>query len=141
MTREEAIAIIRREYSCVDRDCDIERSCGKCDLVMPSKEPILRAYEMAIKALEHESCEDCISRKAVIDIVEREQFKGDALSEIEKLQSVQPKPKTGYWVENEKQTHVEKMYHCSECGFEAWGKGECTDYCGGCGVRMCEVSE
>lgn len=54
MTREEAIAIIRKEYLCVDRDCDIGRSCGKCDLMMPSKEPILEAYKMAIKALERE---------------------------------------------------------------------------------------
>ena len=54
MTREEAIAIIRKEYLCVDRDCDIEKSCGKCDLMMPSKEPILQAYKMAIKALEQE---------------------------------------------------------------------------------------
>lgn len=52
MTNEEAIAIIRNEYKCVDRDCDIERSCGKCDLMMPSKEPILEAYKLAIKALE-----------------------------------------------------------------------------------------
>ena len=52
MTNEEAIAIIRNEYKCVDRDCDIERSCGKCDLMMPSKEPILEAYRLAIKALE-----------------------------------------------------------------------------------------
>ena len=51
MTREEAIEIIKKEYSCVNRDCDIERSCGKCDLVMPDKEPILEAYKMAIKAL------------------------------------------------------------------------------------------
>ena len=51
MTNEEAIAIIRKEYLCVDRDCDIERSCGKCDLAMPSKEPILQAYKLAIKAL------------------------------------------------------------------------------------------
>jgi len=29
MTREEAIEIIRKEYACVDADCDIERSCGK----------------------------------------------------------------------------------------------------------------
>lgn len=58
MTNEEAIAIIRKEYLCVDRDCDIERSCGKCDLMMPSKEPILEAYNMAIKALEQEPCED-----------------------------------------------------------------------------------
>lgn len=52
MNREEAIAIIRKEILCVNRDCDIERSCGKCDLVMPSKEPILEAYRMAIKDLQ-----------------------------------------------------------------------------------------
>ena len=54
MTRENAIAIIRKEYLCVDRDCDIERSCGKCDFMMPSKKPILEAYKAAIKALEQE---------------------------------------------------------------------------------------
>ena len=54
MTIDEAMAIIRKEYLCVDRDCDIERNCGKCDLMMPSKEPILEAYKMAIKALERE---------------------------------------------------------------------------------------
>ena len=61
MTREEAIALIRKEYLCVSRDCDIERSCGKCDLVMPSKEPILQAYDMAIKALDQQPCEDATS--------------------------------------------------------------------------------
>ena len=58
MTREEAIAIIRKEYLCVNRDCDIERSCGKCDLMMPSKEPILEAYKMAMDALEQD-CDKC----------------------------------------------------------------------------------
>ena len=56
MTREEAIEVIRKEYACVDADCDIERSCGKCELHMPSKEPILKAYEMAIQALSQEPC-------------------------------------------------------------------------------------
>ena len=51
MTNKEAIEIIRKEILCVDRDCDIERSCGNCDLVKPSKEPILEAYKMAIAAL------------------------------------------------------------------------------------------
>lgn len=93
MTNEEAIAIIRNEYKCVDRDCDIERSCGKCDLMMPNKEPILEAYKLAIKALEQqptdtwsikkvadtfkkhglireqEPCDDAISRQAAINIV------------------------------------------------------------------------
>ena len=55
MTREEAIKIIETEYKCVDRDCDIERSCGKCDLMIPTKEPILEAYKLAIEALKRES--------------------------------------------------------------------------------------
>lgn len=54
MNNEQAIEIIRKEYKCVDRDCDIERSCGKCELNMPNKEPILQAYKMAIKALSQE---------------------------------------------------------------------------------------
>ena len=58
MTREEAIEIIRKEYACVDADCDIERNCGRCELHMPSKEPILKAYEMAISALEQEPLEN-----------------------------------------------------------------------------------
>ena len=53
MTREQAIEIIRKEYACVDAECDIERSCSKCELMMPSKEPILEAYKMAISALEN----------------------------------------------------------------------------------------
>ena len=53
MTREheQAIQILQKEYLCVDRDCDIERSCGKCDLMIPSKEPILKAYKVAIQAI------------------------------------------------------------------------------------------
>lgn len=51
MTNEQAIKIIQNEYKCVDQECDIERSCGKCPYMMPTKEPILQAYGMAIQAL------------------------------------------------------------------------------------------
>lgn len=44
------------------------------------------------KVLEQEPCEDCVSRQAVLDVVEREQFKGDAISEIEKLPPVTQQP-------------------------------------------------
>ena len=67
MTREEAIKIIQNEYKCVDRECDIEKSCGKCPYMIPSKEPILKAYEMAIQALSQEPCNNAISRAAVLD--------------------------------------------------------------------------
>lgn len=62
MSNEEAIAIIQNEYKCVDRDCNIERGCGKCDLMMPSKEPILEAYKLAIKALEQTTWILCSER-------------------------------------------------------------------------------
>lgn len=77
MTNEEAKAIIRKEYLCVDRDCDIERSCGRCDLMMPSKEPILEAFRMAMDLLDRNATtKDClgvdlISRQAVIDAIDK----------------------------------------------------------------------
>ena len=53
MTREDAIKIIQNEYKCVDRECDIDKSCSKCDLFTPTKELLLQAYKMAIEALEN----------------------------------------------------------------------------------------
>lgn len=57
------------------------------------------------------------------------------------IKVLEQEPKTGHWVEDEKQEHVEVIYHCSECGHMAWGECECTNYCGGCGADMREVSE
>ena len=95
MTPSEALSIIRKEYLCVDRDCDIERSCGKCDLMMPSKEPILQAYKMAIQALETQDREqadrDYISRQAVIDLCKAVIDKSDIVDmayEVRRLPSV-----------------------------------------------------
>ena len=42
----------------------------------------------------------------------------------------------GTWLKDDIQNHVELTYHCSECGFKAWGKSELTKYCGGCGAQM-----
>ena len=153
MTKEDAIAIIRKEYLCVDRDCDIERSCGKCDLVMPDKEPILEAYKMAIEALqqepktdtwsikdvadtlakhgliaEHVPCDDCISRQAVIELCEGwwlgHTKEDDFATEVRALPSVNPQ-KIGHW------THDESLWKnrfiCSECGYKLFD--EQTNYC------------
>lgn len=54
---------------------------------------------------EQEPCKDAISRQAVIDVIEREQFKGDAISEIEKLPPVNPQ-----------ETVTEFADRCRECG-------------------------
>lgn len=57
-----------------------------------SKEAVANMNEIieALEKIDQEPCEDCISRQAVLEIIEREEFKGDALYEIEKLPSVSP---------------------------------------------------
>lgn len=52
---------------------------------------------------------------------------------------IDPERKKGKWLEDDEQIHVELTYHCSECGFQAWGEYEKTDYCGGCGADMRET--
>lgn len=86
------------------------------------------------------TCEDCISRQAVLDVIEREEFKGDAISEIEKLSSVTPQPKAGYWITyklNQGGIDEERL-ECSVC--------MCTlsiprNYCPNCGARMVESED
>lgn len=92
--REEAIAVLENEIKCVDKDCNIERSCGSCPYAMPSKEPILEAYRLAIETLEQEPCEDCISREEAIkpflvDSTE-EWTSADVVKYLKSLLSVMP---------------------------------------------------
>ena len=92
---------------------------------------------------------DCIDRQATLDaIIKRLGIKNETyLLEAERviyqqilaMPSVTPQePKTGHWIEDAEQHHVEKTYHCSECGHGAWGEYEKTEYCGGCGAKMVE---
>ena len=78
---------------------------------------------------EQEPCEDAISRQAVLDVIEREEFKGDAISEIEKLSSVIPQPKTGRWI----RCYVIQEFKCSECRVCFRNT---SNYCPNCGARM-----
>ena len=53
---------------------------------------------------------------------------------VDKMPTIEPKQ--GKWIEDIEQNHIEKCWHCSECGYKAWGKYEKTDFCGGCGAKM-----
>lgn len=124
MTTEEAIKTLKENccamcaYGSQYMDsCDI-RGCDNRD---------------AIKALKREPCEDCVSRQAVLDIVNNPlNIRLDEI--IKKLPPVTPQPKTGHWIDDK----------CSVCGkgtedlidSREWYQSEDPKYCPFCGVKL-----
>jgi hypothetical protein len=96
--------------------------------------------DMAIKALEQESCEDCWSKKEVVDIINRQRFGIQKISmgiikeKLEALPTVTPTRKKGKWIDG----------HCSECGCDVpaymndwkWIKDMDAKFCPICGAEM-----
>lgn len=142
MTREEAIEDIR-------------------DNIKPVVGGI--SLDMAIKALEKQPCEDCISREAVEEMIKAEmpergmwEIEGDKeketvcevcvdlMQKLSDLPSVSPKPKTGHWINLENTKYKGQVlpfwgrYECSKCG----GHGDGTsNYCPNCGANMRESED
>ena len=156
MTNEEAIAIIENEKKCVNRankNDYCNRDCYNCELVKTDTE-ILTALDMAIKALEQESCEDAISRQAVLSKIKEVcfseewlQFRVDngssgqrdfLINYIEQLPPATPQLKTGRWI-NVDETHS-KCDRC-EAVFEITSPNGEVNYCPNCGTKMIEVQE
>lgn len=125
---------------------------------------LLKAFETAIKALEQEPCDDCVSRQAVKSTMVRWKFNSmnaylEADYEIDKLPSVTPQQetvtefadrcrecgsilgkrinqKTGHWVKITPYPLQMHDYKCSECCHETDDNTE--NYCSECGARMME---
>ena len=97
------------------------------------------ALEMAIKALEQQPCEDCISREAVHDLMamllsdylhDEDREKIELIdAKIAELPSVTPEEKTGKWIN----VH-DNIGECSCCGINkmhVW-----YNFCPNCGADM-----
>ena len=82
MTRDEAIMILKNE----------QPHCGKRALFPEEKK--YEAYDVAIKALEQQTCEDAASRQAVLAICDKYNGQGyvwtSIRGEVEQLPSVKP---------------------------------------------------
>jgi len=141
MSREEAIAFFKDMNECTYGN--------------------LEAVEMAIKALEQEPCEDCISRQQAIDKMQEleeedieaygcsipEGFDGKrAIEALKALSSVHPKPDVGRWIYDK---NIDN-WRCSKCGETPKTMGYCGaaafmaehfKYCNHCGAKMQEVEE
>lgn len=102
-----------------------------------------------LKALkEQESCEDCISRQAVLDglaSIAKVKAKSDAQKSLmgrvmfftEHLPPVTPQPKMGQWI----RMKAYEKWGCSECHTVFRFTFKEHDYCPNCGAKMQEVEE
>lgn len=127
---------------------------------MSDKDKLLLEVNKAIcnnlKALEQDPCEDCISRQAVMDIVDfyktnPQHYSADALiDDIQKLPPVQPEQKAGHWIEKYAEDGCGELYSywmCSECGrMVGYNLADIADvlkdypYCH-CGAKMVDPQE
>lgn len=133
MTREEAIKILQDNTN-----------LGYGIIVKGYTKPIQEAFDMAIKALEQEPCEDCINRKkavfalndAQVEYDENYKGLGKAKEIIDNLPPVQPIRSEGKWIEHPHEAGANwefSMYECSEC--HVWEEDD-SNYCPNCGADM-----
>lgn len=88
------------------------------DLPHYSPDEVAETLEMAIKALEQQPSEDCISRKQALDdkglaVFHRYDDYVKMRNYLKALPSVTPQRKRGKWIFREDMGH---QYCCSECG-------------------------
>ena len=100
--------------------------------------------EEIIEFLEQQTCEDAISRQAVLDIfadnADATRPYNTAWEKIRDLPSVNPQPKVGRWIYTGDYL-TEGMLKCSECGEEIDVSESYYDFCPVCGAKMVEPQE
>ena len=112
----------------------------------------IEAFDVAIKALEQQPCEDAISRAALLEELGEEPFNWNDSPEefqevrdyqwfkslVENAPSVTPKPKVGRW-EKAFDEHS-YWYKCSCCGEKIpknfYGNDYFSSHCPNCGAKM-----
>jgi len=112
----------------------------------------IKAFDVAVEAMEQEACGDCVSRQAVLNKI----FKfsvtdgksvsvSNLLTEIIELPPVKPQ-RMGHWIYDD----IANNWRCSECGETPKTLGYCGTadfmaehfrYCNHCGIRMVEPQE
>lgn len=113
MTAERTKAIKELEY--------VKKQTGYADI----------ALDMAIKALEQQPYEDCISREALLNSLKgfeilhnHDELRSNLIYGIMNLPSVTPQQKMGRWINNK----------CDKCG--ASRPPLFDNYCPNCGAKM-----
>ena len=145
MTREEAIKTLKENYCAMCAygsqnmdSCDI-RSCDNRD---------------AIKALEQESCDDCVRRQEVLDSIHANCVYENEYNltakhiedAVKQLPSVTSQQKIGHWIYD----NATYNWRCDKCGETPKTMGyvgsdkfmaEHFKFCNHCGAKMIEPQE
>lgn len=93
--------------------------------------------------LEQEPCDDCVSRQAVLDLMQIKIGGKELYKAIYELPPVTPQPKTGYWIswyeiiEEEWGTEHNPHCKCSECSTEVDPHtSKFINHCPVCGAKI-----
>ena len=163
MTREEREAAIAYIKGYRKLDEDLHNTAPKDSISYYATDKCLKYWDMAIKALSQEPCEDAISREAAIKLCTNDKYNIQYKYEDDKgithkgydeyrlidyyklkqLPSVQPSRK-GHWIEVEKYSDGKHKIECSECGNYIFDRGHANShnvkekykYCNYCGADM-----
>ena len=122
MTREEAIERLKSI---------LETGVTDADVLLYTED--YEAFNMAIKELEKQSCEDCISRQTVLEKWKNTTPRGKAEFDqvIMMIPSVTPQPKIGEWLKNG------ELCKCSNCHSNVlFSAIKFYNYCYRCGADM-----
>ena len=97
-------------------------------------------FDMAIKALEQQPCEDCISREQAVYVASGYCAPQNIADELRKLPSVTPQPKRGKWIKANGEENL-AIWTCDQCGCKIYSETEHDrkkfhSWCGKCGSRM-----
>ena len=100
-----------------------------------------RHFQMAIKALEQQPSEDCVSREQAIRVAEQGQIQGYEwqFKKLCTLPSATPQPKVGRWIKIKREHY--NIYKCSQCSCVDLVKGNYCRSCGSFNVAKIEVND
>ena len=144
MTNEEAITYV----NCLKNNYTINTAIKAFLNELPSVTPSYNSIKTELK-----SCEDCISRQAVLDLIVANHTELNGVNvvmysplykDIKQLPSVTPQPKTGHWIlaDEQNKDDIENdnyLFICSECQCsDIHAKGTKVPYCWKCGAKMDE---
>ena len=129
---------MRKEENLHWLDVEIQTWENECQ----SKHPIKEALYAARKALEKEPCEDAVSRKSVIAIIQNHWWNCRDIDKlVNELPPVTPQePRKGHWEDIKNKNGTVIAARCSRCG-KSPKHAIKSDFCPNCGADMREVEE